>query len=232
MENNRNMKLRLVMYFIGLFIMTLGIAISVKSNLGVSPVSSIPYTMTCVWGIEMGKATILFHIVLVLIQIVLLRRAFKIKSIFQIVVGIIFGYFTTFCNWCMTFLPTPHNIVVRLIMVLISVLLVAWGIFFYMPPNIMPLAGEGAMQAVSNITKKQFPKVKVTFDITMVVISLITCIIALHSFGSVGVGTVISAVLVGTVLGFINKRFGSWRDNLLNHNEREFHHKSEERLIK
>ena len=37
-----------------------------------SPVSSIPYTMTCVWGLEMGKATILFHIGLVLIQFLLL----------------------------------------------------------------------------------------------------------------------------------------------------------------
>ena len=46
------------MYFIGLFVMTIGIALSVKSNLGVSPVSSIPYTMTCVWGIEMDKASI------------------------------------------------------------------------------------------------------------------------------------------------------------------------------
>lgn len=218
MENNRNMKLRLVMYFIGLFIMTLGIAISVKSNLGVSPVSSIPYTMTCVWGIEMGKATILFHIVLVLIQIILLRKNFKIKNILQVIVGIIFGYFTTFCNWCMTFLPTPHSVVIRVIMVLISVLLVAMGIFFYMPSNIMPLAGEGAMQTVSDIAEKPFPKVKVSFDITMVMISLIVCIIALHSFGSVGVGTVISAILVGTVLGFINKRFGSWRDNLLKFN--------------
>lgn len=68
------MKVRIPMYFIGLFIMTIGIAFSVKSNLGVSPVSSIPYTMTCVWGIEMGKATILFHVVLVLIQILLLRK--------------------------------------------------------------------------------------------------------------------------------------------------------------
>ena len=64
------------MHFIGLFAMTIGIALSVKSNLGVLLVSSIPYTMTCVWGIEMGKATILFHIVLVLIQILLLRRNF------------------------------------------------------------------------------------------------------------------------------------------------------------
>ena len=73
----KHMKVRIPMYFIGLFIMTIGIAFSVKSNLGVSPVSSIPYTMTCVWGIEMGKATILFHVVLVLIQILLLRKKFK-----------------------------------------------------------------------------------------------------------------------------------------------------------
>ena len=55
------LKNRLVLYFGGFFVMTLGIAISVKSDLGVSPVSSIPYTITCVFGLEMGKATILFR---------------------------------------------------------------------------------------------------------------------------------------------------------------------------
>ena len=65
-----NYAIRFLVYIVGLFIMTLGISLSVKSNLGVSPVSSIPYTMTCVWGIEMGKATILFHVGLVLLQII------------------------------------------------------------------------------------------------------------------------------------------------------------------
>ena len=60
---------RFLVYVTGFLIMTLGIAISVKSDLGVSPVSSIPYTMTCLWGIEMGKATILFHVGLVLLQL-------------------------------------------------------------------------------------------------------------------------------------------------------------------
>ena len=57
-EKTRSFPNRLICYFVGLFIMTAGIAISVKSNLGVSPVSSIPYTMTRCWGLEMGKATI------------------------------------------------------------------------------------------------------------------------------------------------------------------------------
>ena len=104
----KNMKVRIPMYFVGLFIMTIGIALSVKSNLGVSPVSSIPYTMTCVWGIEMGKATIIFHAALVLIQILLLRKRFKPINLLQVVVGIVFGYFTTFCNYLATFLPSTE----------------------------------------------------------------------------------------------------------------------------
>jgi uncharacterized membrane protein YczE len=206
---------RFAAYIAGLFIMTIGIAISVKSNLGVSPVSSIPYTMTCVWGIEMGRATILFHIVLVLIQILILRKNFKIKNLLQIAVGILFGFFTTFCNNLAAMLPTVDNIIVRLAMVVISAVLVAIGIFFYMPANIMPLAGEGAMQAVSEVTGTAFSKVKIAFDCTMVAISLIVCLAALHKLGSVGVGTVMAAVLVGTILGIITKHFGKWRDRLL-----------------
>ena len=83
-EKNDNIKIRLVVYLIGLFIMTLGISMSVKSNLGVSPVSSIPYTITCINGLEMGKATILFHIVLVALQFVILRGAFQIKSLLRL----------------------------------------------------------------------------------------------------------------------------------------------------
>ena len=211
----KNLKKRFIWYILGLFIMTAGIAISVKSNLGVSPVSSIPYTITKVIGLEMGKATIVFHIFLVLIQILLLRSRFKWKNLLQVVVGIVFGYFTTFCNWCVSFLPDPENMVLRICMMLISVVLIAFGIFFYMPADIMPLAGEGCMQAVSDVTGIAFHKVKIMFDITMVAISLITCLIVLHGLGSVGIGTVLAAVLVGFVLGLINKRFGSARDRLL-----------------
>lgn len=203
------------MYFIGLFIMTIGISLSVKSDLGVSPVSSIPYTITCVWGIEMGKATILFHCALVVIQIIILRRSFKIKNLLQVAVGIVFGYFTTFCNYCVSFLPSTDNLIIRLIMTLASAVLVALGIFLYVPADIMPLAGEGTMQAVSDITGVEFSKVKIAFDVTMVAISLTVCLIAIHSMGIVGAGTIISSLLVGLILGFITKLLGKYRDRLL-----------------
>ena len=196
---------RVLIYLAGLFVMTIGIAISVKANLGVTPVSSVPYTITCVWGLEMGKATILFHSFLVLLQIILLRKKFKIKNLLQIAAGIVFGYFTTFCNWCVSFLPTPENIVLRICMVPASTLFIAFGIFLYLPTDIMPLAAEGVTQAVSQVSGIKFSKVKIGFDVSVVTVSLITCLIFIKGMGSVGIGTVIAAVLVGTELGIISK---------------------------
>ena len=213
-----NYIVRLLAYVAGLFIMTIGVSMSVKSNLGVSPVSSIPYTITCITGLEMGKATILFHIVLVIMQIIILRRAFKVKNLLQIVVGVMFGYFTTFSNYLFSFLPTPENMAVRIAMILCSTVLVAVGIFFYLPADIVPLAGEGAMKAISDTTSIVFNKVKMGFDITMVIVSLTLCLIVLKRMGSVGIGTIIAAVMVGAVLGVITRKFGKKRDMLLKNN--------------
>ena len=49
----------------------------------------------------------------------------------------------------------------------------------------------------------------------MVTITLISCLLTLRRRGSVGVGTIISAVLVGTVLGFVTRLFGVKRDAIL-----------------
>ncbi|WP_167957015.1 YczE/YyaS/YitT family protein [Anaerosporobacter faecicola] len=201
----KKLLIRMLNYVFGFLLMTMGVAISVKSNLGVSPVSSIPYTMTCVWGIEMGRATILFHIALVLLQILLLRKAFRIKNLLQVPVGILFGSFTTFCNYLVTYLPDPNNMGIQLLMMIFSTVLIAFGIFLYVPADFVPLAGEGAMLAISQVTKKKFSSVKLAFDISMVIISLCTCLLLLHTLGSVGIGTILAAVLVGTEIKVIHR---------------------------
>lgn len=211
----KNLKIRLPMYFIGLFIMTVGIAFSVRSDLGVSPVSSPPYTLTVVWNVEMGMATFLFHVALVLLQILLLRRKYKPKNLLQLAVGVVFGLFTTFCNGLVMMIPMPDILPFRIIMLAVSIVIVAIGIFLYVPADIMPLAGEGTMLAISQVTGFKFSNVKIGFDVSVSVISLVICLITVHSPGSVGIGTVVSAVLTGAALGVITRVFGEKRDRLL-----------------
>ena len=61
----------------------------------------------------------------------------------------------------------------------------------------------------------EFSKVKIGFDCTIVVVSAVTCLGALHSLGSVGISTIIAAILVGTLVGVVNRAFGNQRDKLL-----------------
>lgn len=206
---------RVIVYLVGLFIMTIGVSMSVKSNLGVSPVSSITYTITCITGLEMGKATILFHIVLVIIQIIILRKDFKIKNLLQVFVGIIFGYFTTFSNYLFSFIPSTENYVIRAVLMLGSTVVIAFGIFLYLPADVVPLAGEGAMKAISDKTGIMFSHVKIGFDISMVLVSLAACLIALRKPGAVGVGTVVAAVIVGIIPERFNHFPRAKRDKLL-----------------
>ena len=211
----KNLKVRILFYFGGLFIMTAGIAASVRSALGVSPVSSIPYTLTCVWGLEMGLATIVFHCALVVLQLILLRKHFKLKNFLQVAVGVVFGLFTTACNNLVALLPLSDSLLVRGLLTASSVVLIAFGIFLYVPADFVPLAGEGTIAVIAELLHKQFSRVKIVFDVSMVTVSLITCLIFIHSLGSVGAGTVIAAFLVGFVLGIFEKLLGKKRDAIL-----------------
>ena len=163
----------------------------------------------------MGRATFEFHAVLVLIQILLLRRKFKLKNLLQLAVGVLFGLFTTLCNTLVMMIPMPDNLPFRIGMLAVSIIVVAIGIFFYVPADIMPLAGEGTMLAVSEVTGVKFSNVKIGFDVSMTVISLIVCLVAVHNMGSVGIGTVVSAILTGLMLGVITRLFGEKRDRLI-----------------
>ncbi len=196
---------RLLKYFFGLFIMTAGISLSVISDLGVSPLSTIPYAVTLYCGFDMGLGTTIMHAFFVLMQIVLLRKNFRPFMLLQVPAGIVFGWFTSLCNGWADMIPKTDNFVIQLLLQLGSILLVAIGIHFYLPANIIPLAGEGIVSAISSVFHWSFPKVKVGFDISAVILSAAFCLIMLGSLGSVGIGTLLSALLTGTVLAYIEK---------------------------
>ncbi len=185
--------------------MTTGISFSVLSDLGVSPLSTLPYAVELWTGFDMGLGTMIMHAFFVLIQILLLRKKFRPIMLLQIPVGIVFGWFTTMCNYFVGMIPKNGFFPLQILFQLISILLVAIGIHFYLPANIMPLAGEGIVNVIAEVSGWKFYKVKIGFDISIVLASGILCFFTIGYLGSVGIGTVMSALLTGTVLAFINK---------------------------
>ena len=118
----------------------------------------------------------------------------------------------------MAFFPNPSNLGISLLLVLLSTIVIAVGIFMYVPAGFVPMAPEGTMLAVSKVTGIDFTNIKLIFDISFVVISGATCLVVLKELGSVGIGTVAVAVLVGIEIKILTKFFGKARDNILKFN--------------
>lgn len=196
---------RMFNYIFGLFLITLGVAFSIKSGLGSTPVASIPYALSLILNMDLGLTTFMFQVFLVILQLMLLRRKFKAKHFFQVIVSVIFGFLTSFSMALIGFVPPANNLIVALAMSAVSIVLIALGIFFYVPTNIVPISVEGATQTLAIVLNKPFPRMKVYFDVTVVLSSLILSLLFLGNFGSVGIGTVLGALFIGSTVKLIHK---------------------------
>lgn len=199
---------QLVIYCLGLFIMALGVSFSVQSDLGVSPVNSIPYVLSEVFRTDMGIWTIAVYTVYILIQFVILGRAFHPTRLLQLLCTFLFGWFVDLTNLLVgTLVPLPGNYLVRLLYLCISIALVGLGILFYLSPALLSLPGEGVMQTISEKFNIPLHRVKMIFDCTVSIIALILSLAVFHTFHGVREGTAIAAIGVGRCLGFYTKRF-------------------------
>lgn len=84
---------RYIVFFFGLFINSLGVSVITKAALGTSPISSIPYVLSLSFPMTLGTFTIFFSLILIVLQLIILRKNFRLEHILQIPVSILFGYF-------------------------------------------------------------------------------------------------------------------------------------------
>ena len=105
----------------------------------------------------------------------------------------------------MNFIPPADSFLLALLMSFFSVLIIALGLFFYVPTNLIPLSVEGVTQAIAIVTYRPFSKIKVYLDISIVSIALALSYGFLGQLGSVGIGTIIGALLIGTTVKYIHK---------------------------
>lgn len=91
---------RYVLFVISLFFAALGVAFTKRGELGVSPISSVANVMSYKFSsLSMGTWLIIWNCILILGQIVILRRDFQLIQLLQILLSFLFGWFTDFGMW-------------------------------------------------------------------------------------------------------------------------------------
>ena len=119
---------RYIIFFIGLYINSLGVALITKASLGTSPISSIPYVLSLNFPFTLGNFTIFFSLLLIFLQLLILRKNFKLEHVLQIPISILFGYFI---DWSMILLGfvNPSFYLMKIIYLLIGCLILGFGVY-------------------------------------------------------------------------------------------------------
>lgn len=215
MQTN-NLFLRISTFIFGLFIMAFGVSLSVKANLGVSPISCIPYIYSLKLPFTMGELTILFNLILIVFQVILLRKDYKLIQLIQLPVVFLFGYFIDFTLVMVTNLDAS-NYGSQIFWCLMGCIVVAFGVFLEIKASLTYLPGEGLAKAIADTLEKEFGKAKISVDSSMVIIGIISSFILLQGLKGVREGTFAAAILVGFLAKFYSNKLqfvDNWLGNI------------------
>ena len=191
--------------------MALGVAFSANSDLGISPVNSLPYVISDIVKMQPGTCVTIVFCFYILVQVILLRKEFNPINLTQIIFSTIFGYFVNFTKWMVGDFLLPGGYIGRLGMQCIGIVLVAFGVFLYLDVELVPMPMEGMTMAIAKKVGKPFPQVKTVVDCTVVLLGVILTVVCLHliPFRDPGVrireGTILAALVTGKVIEIIRK---------------------------
>lgn len=198
---------RYIFLLAGLFVNGLGVSFITKAELGTSPITSIPYTLSLGFTPTVGMFTLVFNIFLVILQVILLRRNFQLQNLLQLPIIALFSFFIDLTMSLLGFIQ-PETYLLKVISLVIGCLILGFGVFMEMVANVAMLPGEATVRAVSDVFSTDFGKTKIAFDSSMTVIAAILSFIMFRHLDGVREGTIVAAILVGFIARIFKKYIG------------------------
>ena len=207
-KNPAKLAARLGIYCLGLLILAFGIALAVNSNLGVSPVSSLPYVVSLILNVSLGTCTTIIYALYILLQMVLTRK-FQPALLLQLVFSTIFGYFVDGAKYVLGdfCLPTYFG---QLAMLAASIVLIGFSLVLYIDVRLAPMPAEGLVGCISARNGRPFSSMKTAFDCTSVLLAAVLSLVFLGKLTGIREGTVLTALLAGRMMGVLRKFIGPW----------------------
>lgn|SRR5574344_56461 len=201
----KNKKIRCSCFVLGIIINSFGIACITKGALGTSPISSVPYVLSLRFPFSFGFFTFLVNALFVITEIVLLRNKFRPVDFLQLAVNVIFSTFIDISMAVLAWL-SPQNLFLQILTVVMGCTIMAFGICMEVIPAVLLVPGEGVVKAISRTFHFKFGSVKICFDVALLLLSLVMTMVFWGEIKGLGLGTIISALLVGKLVNIFHKK--------------------------
>ena len=203
---------RIVLMLAGIAVMGLGIDIVVKADLGNSPISATPNVLSLGFtAVSFGTFMLGWQCFLVLVQIALLRREFRLVDLWQIPISVFFG---VCIDAFMTLLgpAAPTSYVASWLWLIGGMAVLALGIVMTVVSGTVMNCGEAVVQAVVRKTGARFGTVKVGFDLACAALACLCAFLFVGHLAGVREGTFVCAAFTGVIVNVYMGLYGKLRD--------------------
>lgn len=202
---------RVALMLAGIAVMALGIDVVVKADLGNSPISATPNVLALGFpAVSFGTFMLGWQCFLVLVQVALLRREFRLVDLWQIPISVFFGLCI---DWFMALLgaAAPTTYLASWLWLAVGMAVLAAGIVMTVVSGTVMNCGEAVVQAVVRKTGARFGTVKVGFDLACAALAVLCALVFVGHLAGVREGTVVCAALTGVVVNGYMALYGRVR---------------------
>lgn len=191
-----------IVYILGIQLLAIGIICNTRTQLGVAAFSSIFYALSKIFGMSLGQASMILYVILIVLQVILHKRITRL-ILLEIPFSIVFSFVTDFYDYVIGF----HDLLPVQAFLLLCAAQIAnsLGVYLTVQCRIAVTPVEGMVSAISDVFHLKFSKVKNYFDLSMILITVVMCLLLRRPVYGIGVGTVISAAVVGRLISLWEK---------------------------
>ena len=193
---------RLLLYLVGLNLIALAVVLNIRYDLGVAAFSSVMYAISEIYSISLGTASIICYLIFVVVQCILSRKI-TLQYLLEVPLSFAFGLLTDFYDWL-----TPAfslALALRVIFFALTMFVTAMGVFLCVKTNLVLTPTDGIVKTIADVFLLPFSATKNVFDLSLVAISVLLCLVNHAPFYGIGVGTVLTAVFIGRIIKVYEK---------------------------
>ena len=205
---------RYLVFGISLLVIAFGISIITRSDLGTSPITSVPYVASLNTSLSLGTYFFFFTIFLIILQVVMLGKKGvmerKVELLMQFPVAFVLSVFTDFGMWT-TAAWMPEMYYVKIISLVVGCLVLAFGICLEVIADVTMISAEYTIQFATMRLKKDFGTIKICFDVSLVLLAALGSWLLSGRIDGVREGTVIAALITGPFVRMIMPRLAFLR---------------------
>ena len=193
---------RFLLYLVGLNLIALAVVLNIRYDLGVAAFSSVMYAISEIYSISLGTASIICYLIFVVVQCILSRKI-TLQYLLEVPLSFAFGLLTDFYDWLIPAFSLA--LALRVIFFALTMFVTAMGVFLCVKTNLVLTPTDGIVKTIADVFLLPFSATKNVFDLSLVAISVLLCLVNHAPFYGIGVGTVLTAVFIGRIIKIYEK---------------------------